>query len=311
MKAKILTLVLLMGLGSLGFSTSALAANDDNTAAATAMRSLNKLSILMNKATMAYQMFKLDQGNPQYGEDLDSAMQRIHELYKDYQQPVVDAGKSEQLNKLNQLVNTFTKKITFNQKKIASGGFESYAVSSDMYQAMSKAQKIAEKLYDAVQKSADVKVEEPVQKSRDIATLLQLMASSYIEQSVSVSGNALRGSGNMALDKAAEKLSNKLDNFDIHSDKIITINVKVRDVKNKWIFLKSSFVHYKERVVPFLVYRYADHMVDDLLAIDELYENRNKQKIKPPTIGGATLANGVPLPTGIPAAKDAKTKQGK
>jgi hypothetical protein len=302
MKSRIVALVLLLGLGSLSFSSQVLAADTASSANATALRSLNKLSILLDKAAMSYQMFKLDLGNPIYSQAVDKTIDRIRRLHDDYQEPVIKAKQNKALGALNKDVDTFLRELTENEHAIAKGGYEEYAVVSDMYTNKVNAQKIISNLYDDLKKKDNVKVEAAVQESRELASLLQTMASNYIEQTASVSGSALRGgSGNKPVDQLAGEFSARLAKFDIHSDTVIGLNTKVREVKNKWTFIKNSMVNFKKNTVPYLVYRYADTMVDDLLDIAELWETRNEAGIQAPAIGGPA-SDSTPLPPGIPPA---------
>lgn len=309
MKSRILALTLLLGLGALGFSTQSLA--DD----ATALRSLNTLSILLDKSSMAYQMFKLDTGNPIYSQAIDKTVDRIRKLRTDYQQPAAKAKQDKELASLNKSVSAYLDGLTSNERKIAEGGYEEYAVVSDMYSNKSSAQDTITKLYDAIKANNHVDVEPVVQETRDLATLLQTLTSSYIEQAASVAGNAFRSGGNKPLDQLAHEFSTRLAKFNISSDKVISLDAKVREVKSEWAFIENSLINFKQNTVPFLVYRYADTMVDDLLDIGELYENRNQSQVKAPNIGASTgggaplpagippASNGVPLPPGVPPAK--------
>lgn len=297
MKSRIVALVLLFGLGGMLLSGTAMA--ETNSATATALRSLNKLSTLMDKATMAYQMFKLDFGNPLYSKSLDKTIDRIENIRTDYHQAANEAEMADTLSTLTQEVDTFLKKLTFNEKKIAQGGYESYAVSSQMYDSKAAAHKAIDSLYSGIKKQLDVEVETEVQECRDLATLLQSIASDYIVQSVSMTGNALISGGNKPLDELAKEFSQRLADLNIQSDKVIGLNAKVRQVKAKWAFIKNSLVNFKQNTVPYLVYRYTDRMVDDLLQIAELYETRNAPKIKAPTFG---VPGGMPMPTGAPPA---------
>lgn len=295
MKSRILTLSLLLGLGTLGFSTQATA--DDTTA----LRSLKTLSILLDKSSMAYQMFKLDTGNPMYSETIDKSVQRMRAIHDDYQQAAIKAKQQEDLAKINKNVDTYIKGLTSNEHKISAGGYEEYAVVAEMYANKVTAQDSIADLYTAIKSNNKVTVEPVVQETRDLATQLQTISSLYIEQSASVSGIALRAGGNKPLDQMAHEFSTKLAKFDISSDKVIGLNAKVREVKNKWAFIENSLINYKQNTVPFLVYRYADTMVDDLLDIGEMYENRNESQVKAPSIG-ASVSGAPPLPAGIPPA---------
>lgn len=304
MKSRILALTLLLGLGSLGVTTQASA--DD----ATALRSLNTLSILLDKSSMAYQMFKLDTGNPLYSQTIDKTVQRIRTLHDDYQDAAAKAKQQKELAAINKDVNDYLKGLISNEHKIAEGGYEEYAVVGDMYSNKADAQAAIKKLYAAIKANNGVEVEAAVQETRDLASELQTLSSAYIEQSASVAGNAFRAGGNKPLDQLAHEFSSKLAKFDLSSDKVIGLNAKVREVKNKWAFIENSLINFKQNTVPFLIYRYADTMVDDLLDIGQMYESRNETQVKAPAIGGAPLpagippaAGGAPLPPGVPPAK--------
>lgn len=297
MKSRILTLLLCFGLGSLTVSTTALAADD-----ADALRSLNKLSILLDKSIMAYQMSKLDSGNPIYGAAVDQTTSRIRNLRNSYQQPAIQAKQQDELATLNKRVGNFLDELAQGEKKIASGGYEDDAVISDMYADKNAVQDSAQKLSKAIQQTGKVKVDPAVQEVRELAAMLQTMASNYIEQASSVSGSALRGGANRPLDQMSHEFASRLAKLNIKSDKVVGLNDKVRLVKGKWIFIENSMINFKQNTVPYLVYRYADSMVDDLLSIGDMYESRDSVQVQAPDIAPPEVGE-VPLPPGIPAAK--------
>ena len=155
MKSRILAFILLIGLGSLGFSTSAFATND-----AVALRSLNKVSILLDKAAMAYQMFKMDAGNPIYSKAMDKTMERIRKLHNDYQQAATQAKQQSEVDALSKDVTAFHDELNHNEQKIAQGGYEEYAVVSDMYSNKTAAQDSIAKIYSAIATSR-IKAQNP------------------------------------------------------------------------------------------------------------------------------------------------------
>lgn len=288
-----------------GFTTQAMAASNSSDAAQnTALRDLHKLTILLDEASMAYEMYKIDMGNPLYKKAVDELVGKIRGLRGSFGGIAAKDDQQDSLQQIKEQVAIFLKKLNFNESRIAKGGYEDFRISGQMYSAKTKAQQAATSLYNTLIKDDSITVEAPVQKSRELATLFQTMASSYIEQTSSVFGTSTHTRGNKPLNELAVKFSDMLANFDIHTDKVLGLNTKVREVKNKWAFLKDSFINYKENTVPYLVYRYSTRMIQDLLDIGRMYETRN-QTIAAPSLPSRSGANsgGTPLPPGVPARK--------
>jgi len=301
MRSTFRTFMFVLGLSTVLPLTPALA--DDTQEA---IRGLTELSILMDKSTMAYDMFRLDEGNPIYSSALNRIVERIRTNTQTYQgQFGNDADISNNIQQLNRSLDTFLKELKTNQDEIAQGGYEEFALVDDMYDQKASAKNRAAELIDAIKSTTGTTADPVVVESRELAALLQTITANYIEQASSITGRALRGGEdqNLAIDKLSDLFSERLAAFNPASDKVIGLNAKVRDVKNKWAFLKNSMANFKTDTVPYLVFHYADKMVDDLLDIADMYENKDRQAIQAPSFGMEDNGS-TPLPFGIPPAQN-------
>lgn len=272
-----------------------------------AIRHLTELPILLDKSTMTYDMFKLDGGNPVYNSALNRIVERIKNNTNNYKTSFNDNDEiKNNLMQLNKSVSVFLQELRSNQSEISQGGYEEYAVVDDMYEQKANAKELASVVATQIAETINVKADPLVTEGRELAALLQTITANYVEQSSSLTGRALRGGEdqNLPIDKLADTFSERLAKFNPESDKVIGLNAKIRDVKNKWAFLKGSMTNFKSDTVPYLTFHYADKMVDDLLDIVDMYENRNQEHIQAPSFTLDSDSDGAPLPFGIPPTQD-------
>lgn len=302
MKSLLLTFMLALSLASSPLTTAL--AND--TDLKKVIRGLTETHILMVKSTMVYEMLKLDGGNPTYSTTLSQIVERIEDLGGSYRNLSLDADITDKLRQLNRSVDTFLEELHVNQQEIAQGGYEQYALVDDMYEQRDKAKELATSIIDMIKATNSVTIDPLVQEGRDLANTLQTLSANYIEQASSISGSALRGgeNNNIPIDQLANDITKRLAQYNPQSEKVIGLNAKVRDVKNKWAFLKNSMINFKTDTVPYLTYHYSDKMVDDLLSIADMYENKDQQAIEAPSFSMEPSGDTIPLPAGIPAAQN-------
>lgn len=282
MRSAILAFVLLFSLVTAPFCLAADASQEDIKEA---VRGLTEIQVLMLKSTMSYEMLKLDQGNPVYSASINQVLERIKELSNTYRSLSISPDLESKINSLTQSVTIFLDELRTNQKEIAQGGYEQYALVNDMYEQRDKSRDLAVSIINQIKAQNNLSIDPLVQEGRDLANVLQTLSASYIEQSASVSGTALRGGddSNISVDNLADDFTNRLNNYNPQSEKVIGLNAKVRDVKNKWAFLRSSMINFKTDTVPYLAFHYTDKMVDDLLSIADMYEHKDRQEIEAPS----------------------------
>lgn len=240
--------------------------------ATTTPEKLDTLTILLNKAVMSYQMFKLDQSNPLYSQVIDSTKLRIRQLRSDLRQATKsNEANGKQATVIGENISHFLDSLTFNESQLAGGGYEAYSAVRTMYKSKQTIDATSKKLRATIVKEQQLKIPAIALQSRALAQQLQAMSANYIEQVASVSGSSFRQGGNKPINELANTFSKKLEQFNLPDSAPSGFQGQLSQIKAKWGFIEKSMIDFKHNTVPYLVYRYADSMVDSLLDIADGY----------------------------------------
>lgn len=262
----------------------------------TTIGQLHTLRVLLDKAAMDYQMFKGENGNPRYNESLKDTLDRISVVRGDLGSAAFAGEQQAQLQQLNQHVDEFLRLLRANRDRIANGGYEDYSQVDRMYDQKQKAQGVAATLIEAKRSNLKEKVPEDIQQIRDLSFIMQRMAASYIEQAASAFGTASRAQGDeKPVDQLAQEFTRGLKKLDLNARKKPVVQVSMDQVRRRWQFIEQSMLNYKENTVPFLVYRYANAIVDDLLTVADTL-------LEPPPGAEQPGGGNIPLPPNMPGA---------
>lgn len=261
-----------------------------------AMGNLHTLRVLLDKAAMDYQMFKGENGNPRYNESLEDSLARIGDVRERLSGNLPSGVAQDKIRQMNNHVDQFLQLLNDNRDRIAGGGYEEFSLVDQMYNQKQQAQQLASEVADALRGQLEEDVPENIQRIRELSFTMQRMAAAYIEQAASAFGTAYRGQGDeKPVDQLAREFSQELDELTLKNKENPTTQVMMNQVRRRWGFIEQSMLNYKENTVPFLVYRYANAVVDDLLTIADIQTGQGPGAM--PTGGGD---GAVPLPPGMP-----------
>lgn len=280
----------------LGYLLALLPASVTAQDTSAAAGNLHTLRVLMDKAAMDYQMFKGENGNPRYQESLDDTLYRIDDVRARLGSSFPEDLEQESLSAMNGHVDEFLRLLRDNRNRIAEGGYEEYSLVDQMYQQKQQAQQQAATIAEALRKNMAEAPAQEILQIRELSFLMQRMAAAYIEQTASAFGTAYRGQGDeKPVDQLAREFSEKLEELSLEDTDSAAAQVMLDQVRGRWSFIKQSMFNYKENTVPFLVYRYANGIVDDLLTIADIQTGQGPGAM--PEAGGGA----VPLPPGMSA----------
>lgn len=264
-----------------------------------AIGNLHTLRVLLDKAAMDYQMFKGENGNPRYNEALEDTLARIDDIRGRLASNLPAGTAADKVNAMNNHLERFLRLLKDNRDRIAEGGYEEYSLVDQMYNEKQQAQDQAVAIADTLRQNRSEEVAKTVQRMRNLSFIMQRMAAAYIEQAASAFGTASRGqSDEKPVDQLAREFSQELDKLSLESGDNPTTQVMINQVRRRWSFIKQSMLNYKENSVPFLVHRYANAIVDDLLTIADIQTGQGPGAMP----AGGAEDGGIPLPPGMPAA---------
>lgn len=264
-----------------------------------AIGNLHTLRVLLDKAAMDYQMFKGENGNPRYNDALEDTLARIDDIRGRLASNLPADAAADKLSAMNNHLDRFLRLLKDNRDRIAKGGYEEFSLVDQMYNEKQQAQELAAAIADTLRQNQEKEVAKTVQRIRDLSFTMQRMAAAYIEQAASAFGTAYRGQGDeKPVDQLAREFSRELEKLSLESKDKPAIQVMMNQVRRRWSFIEQSMLNYKENTVPFLVHRYANAIVDDLLTIADIQTGQGPGAMP----AGGAEGGGIPLPPGMPAA---------
>lgn len=288
---------LLHGLGIIvlltGSSFTVQAWGADATVGPKALQALNAARVTMDRANLDYQMFKTENQNPAYAENMQ---EHLDDLGRQMDRVADALAGSEHLDALEPIADhmgNYVRLLQENYQAILDGGYEVLAISDQMMSEKKEAQRLMSELFDTLAENVDV--EPRVREYLDLSFEMQRMAARYVEYASSISGVAFRDqSDEKTVDVLAQDFSARLSRL---SDKDLPAGpaTLIKDVRRKWTFIEGSMMNYMQNQVAFLVYRYSNNIVDGLLNAARELMGGDEETID---AGPGHL----PLPPGIPAA---------
>lgn len=258
-----------------------------------ALQSLNATRVLLDKANMDYQMFKSENSNPRYGDMLEDDLDELAEHQDAFRDALAEAGHGEEVKAIDKHIDRYVKLLRGNFRAIAGGGYEAPALVDEMMSNKLEAQRLISTLYATLAEGSEM--DPRAREYQELSYIMQRMAAHYVENAASFAGIAFRDqSDERTIDQLAQEFSSRLGKLD---DKGLPAGTQslINDVRRKWSFIEQSMMNYMQNQVAFLVYRYSNTIVDNLLSASRQLLGDDEAEVVP--------AGEIPLPPGIPAAQ--------
>ena len=284
---------------------TAIALTSHAQAAADTLKAVNDVRVLLDKVNMDYQMFKGENANPKYGDALKTNIDALKQARDKLQDKAEAAGKGEDAKPIISDTDRYLKLLNGSYKSLARGGYETPAIAEEMVDKKKSAQDADTALYTSL--TTDAKVDKRIIEYQNLSYLMQQMAALYLEYAASVYGVGMRShEGEKTIDQLAQDFSQRLKKLDVDAkDLPVDVKSQLNDVKRKWGFIEQSMLNYMQNQVSFLVYRYSNTIVDDLLGASRALGGDDDAPIDEMSSGG-NGGSGIPMPPGLSAAKDGK-----
>jgi hypothetical protein len=140
------------------------------------------------------------------------------------------------------------------------------AVVDEMMQHRKEARKILDQVYLDLEKRAGL-TGSALSEARALALMLEQMSALYVENaSAAYVSNRSQDSQDMTIDQMANGFSKRLTALLAKAQDKEAAKL-VRGIQSKWKFIERSMLNYQENSVPFLVDRYTQVIVADLVTL--------------------------------------------
>lgn len=228
---------------------------------------LYDIALLMDAAVLDLNMLLGEEQSKSYSERLDSTLKRLETALTASTASLSANGVSGQsTSTMATEVNAFIRTARANRAMIMKTGAPENAVVDEMMEHRDSARQIVDPVYADLEKRAGL-AGSPLSEARALALLLEQMAAIYVENaSAAYVSNRSQDSGDMTIDQMARNFSTRLNQMVARAKGEEPAKLG-RSIQSKWKFIERSMLNYQERTVPFLVDRYAQAIVADLVTL--------------------------------------------
>ncbi|MFZ5722731.1 MAG: hypothetical protein ACOY33_03625 [Pseudomonadota bacterium] len=244
--------------------------------AARSLANLYDVARLMDAAVLDLNMLLGEDQSPAYKARLDATMKSLEEAQKTSAASLGTAGVAgESAGAIGTHVAGFLKMLRENRKTTLETGAPENAVIDEMMLHRKEARKALDAVYQDLEKRAGLSGS-TLSEARALALLLQQMSALYVETSAASSGVSQRtqDDSEATIDALARNFSARLAKLVAHARGEESAKL-VHGIESKWRFIEKSMLNYRERTVPFLVDRYTQAIVTDLVKLAGALENGN------------------------------------
>ncbi|MFZ5756115.1 MAG: hypothetical protein ACOY3X_04390 [Pseudomonadota bacterium] len=244
-----------------------------DTDAVRALGALYSVARQMDAAVLDLNMLLGEDQSPAYKTRLDATLKSLEEAQKASAAALGTAGvDGARAGGIATNINGFIKLMRENRKTIAATGVPENAVVDDMMLHRKEARKIIDPLYTELEKRAGL-TDSPLSEARALALVLQQMSALYVETASAAYGvsNRTQDASEATIDSLARSFASRLNKLSARAKGTESATL-VHGIESKWRFIEKSMLNYRERTVPFLVDRYTQAIVTDLLKLAEALE---------------------------------------
>lgn len=242
-------------------------------AAAGALADLYEVARLMDAAVLDFNMLLGEDQSPTYKTRLDGTLLGLEQVQQQSPASLAAAGvPAASISSLDGNVSAFRRLMQDNRRSALASGAPEGALVDEMMQKRKEARDILDGLYTSLEKSAGL-AGSPLSEARALALQLQQMSSLYVETAAAAGGVIYRSNetDTATIDGLARSFAERLTKLGTRASGKESAQL-VHGIESKWRFIEKSMLNYRERTVPFLVDRYTQAIVTDLLKLADALE---------------------------------------
>lgn len=240
---------------------------------ADALADLYRVARLMDATVLDLNMLLGEERSPAYTARLDETIKQLEAAQAASTTSLAAAGiKPADSAGIAAAVSGFHTAAQANRKATLLSGTPEGAVLDEMMIKRKGARKALNPVYADLEKRAGL-AGSPLSEARALALLLQQMSALYVETAASAGGISYRtlDSSEDTIDALARQFDKKLTAL-LQKARGEEAIKRVRGIEAKWRFIEKSMMNYREKTVPFLVDRYTQVIVGELMAVADLLQ---------------------------------------
>lgn len=235
---------------------------------------LYDVALQMDAAVLDLNMLLGEEQSKVYSQRMDTTLGKLAAAQKASATSLANSGVSgHNTADLASHVAEFIKLARQNRAAVMQSGAPENAVVDEMMQHRKEARKILDQLYLDLEKRAGL-TGSALSEARALALMLEQMSALYVENaSAAYVSNRSQDSQDMTIDQMAASFSKRLSQLLAKAQDKDAAKL-VRSIQSKWKFIERSMLNYQENSVPFLVDRYTQGIVADLMTLAGMLDSK-------------------------------------
>ncbi|ASP40103.1 hypothetical protein CHH28_16110 [Bacterioplanes sanyensis] len=233
------------------------------------MLDLQHMRLASTNAVTNFYMFSGLDADGKYDRRITRSMQRFNDALTSAEQLSPANGIRQEVEAIDAKWQEFSQLMEENRSDMRNRGYPNVRLVDEMGKLNVALVELASKAYVALRQRSNIEPSQLVQKSRDLALLMEEITSQYSARGTSNLGQVFMGYQGRSLENMAEQFQTELEELDamINTDKARQI---MADIAAKWQFMERSVRNYNENTVPFLVVSYNDRIVEHFEELESL-----------------------------------------
>lgn len=222
-----------------------------------------------NAVTNFYMFSGLD-ADSKYERRIDISMKKFAEAMASAEQLGSASGMGDEVSAISADWKKLSELMTLNRTDMLKQGFPNVRLVDEMGRTSTEIVSKASAAYDLLQERSGIKPGPVVQKTRDLALLMEEITSQYAARGTSNLGQVFMGNYERTLTEMAEEFQKILDDLSVQVKSAQT-DVLMNSIHSKWRFMEERIRNYNESTVPFLVVSYNDRIIEHLEELEAMF----------------------------------------
>lgn len=236
---------------------------------------LYRVALLMDATVLDLNMLLGEEQDPAYITRLDGTLAKLAAAQEASTKALGSSGvAAADVQAIAAGVSGFLRSARANRDTLVDVGSPEGAVVDEMMLKRKETRKTLDVVYGDLEKRAGLSGS-PLSEARALALLLQQVSALYVETASSAGGVSYRtlDSNEATIDTLARRFGKQLEVL-LAKARDDESKARVRSISTKWRFIERSLLNYRENMVPYLVDRYTQVIVSDLMALAEMLEKK-------------------------------------
>lgn len=233
-----------------------------------ALAELYRIARLMDGAVLDLNMLLGEEQSPTYKTRMDETLRQLDQQVANAKETLGSGGiAAETVQAITDPLKSYAALARSNRDGTLRNGYPEGAVIDEMMLKRRQARAAIDPVYRDLEKKAGL-AGSPLSEARALALILQNMSALYVETAASAGGVSYRtqDSSEESIDSLARKFDKRLGELASKARDKESIE-RVRSIQTKWRFIEKSMLNYREKTVPYLVDRYTQIIVSDLISL--------------------------------------------